>query len=245
MKTFCLAVVLCLLPVIATAPTPAPPTNAVIVSVSAYPSVTIGWTPSTTPGALYYVYRDVSGTSTYFKQNSSPLACTSTTQCLWYDQNVTSGQWYNYLITAVVPGSAESAYSNKLFAPRLPFTSPIGTPAATLTPATLNFLVKLGDRAALSLVLYNSGTGPLLVARPMLSDAVNFSETDNCPAGSGTLPAGQSCTFNIGFYPALAGTYNATFSIADNAAGSPQTVPLQGIAAASGTVAAKKKSHKF
>ena len=55
-----------------------------------------------------------------------------------------------------------------------------------------------------------------------------------CPFPSGTLAAGASCTISVDFAPQAAGPVSATLSISDNAAGSPQSVPLSGTGGMSG-----------
>jgi len=50
-----------------------------------------------------------------------------------------------------------------------------------------------------------------------------------CPS-SGTVPAAATCTVTINFTPLSTGTKNASLSLSDNAAASPQTVSLTGTA---------------
>jgi hypothetical protein len=99
---------------------PNPPTNAAAIVLKTNPAVLLTWTLSTTTGEVYYnVYRDISGTSNYVKQNPSPLVCTSN-PCSYYDDLVLNGTWYNYEVTTWQPGNGESAFSNKVFAPWIP-----------------------------------------------------------------------------------------------------------------------------
>jgi phosphatidylserine/phosphatidylglycerophosphate/cardiolipin synthase-like enzyme len=53
----------------------------------------------------------------------------------------------------------------------------------------------------------------------------SFAETNTCGL---TLAAGASCTLSVTFTPAAAVSYSATITIADSAAGSPQTISLSG-----------------
>jgi hypothetical protein len=53
----------------------------------------------------------------------------------------------------------------------------------------------------------------------------DFSQTNNCTGG---LPGGSSCAINVIFTPGATGTRNATLSIIDNAANSPQTITITG-----------------
>jgi hypothetical protein len=61
------------------------------------------------------------------------------------------------------------------------------------------------------------------------TNASSFGETNNCPA---SLGAGATCTITVSFTPAAAATLNAAISVADNAAGSPQSVPISGVGSA-------------
>ena len=57
------------------------------------------------------------------------------------------------------------------------------------------------------------------------ANAADFTLTNNCPP---SLTAGQSCTLSVKFRPPQAGNFSAQINIADNAAGSPQPVPMTG-----------------
>jgi len=56
-----------------------------------------------------------------------------------------------------------------------------------------------------------------------------FIETTTCQS---TLAAGGSCSISVTFVPSTGGNFAATLSVSDNAAGSPQTVSLNGTGAA-------------
>src|SRR5437588_2344749 len=49
-----------------------------------------------------------------------------------------------------------------------------------------------------------------------------------CPMSPATLAAGGNCTINVTFTPTASGARTGTLLLADNAAGSPQTVALSG-----------------
>src|SRR5437588_12679145 len=49
-----------------------------------------------------------------------------------------------------------------------------------------------------------------------------------CPMSPATLAAGGNCTINVTFTPTALGARTGTLLLADNAAGSPQTVALSG-----------------
>jgi sugar lactone lactonase YvrE len=103
--------------------------------------------------------------------------------------------------------------------------SPVSVPA----PANLDFgnqTVGVGSKP-LPVTLTNSGSDDLLISS--IVDANGFSQTNNCPIAPAPLAPLQFCTINITFTPLGPGTENDTLIITDNAAGSPQTVPLTGV----------------
>ncbi|UFS70219.1 choice-of-anchor D domain-containing protein [Geomonas sp. RF6] len=75
--------------------------------------------------------------------------------------------------------------------------------------------------------ILNTSTAPMTISNIAVSgsNAGDFTQTNNCPA---SLRSGQSCTINVRFAPTAVGTRVATMSITDSAAGSPQSVPLNG-----------------
>jgi sugar lactone lactonase YvrE len=101
-------------------------------------------------------------------------------------------------------------------------------PAVTLT-SSLTFTAGVGaTSAAQSATLQNTGTAPLtgIVISIAGTDLSNFTQTaTTCGA---TLAAGASCTISVTFSPTAVTSYSATISVADNAAGSPQTTVLNG-----------------
>jgi len=54
-----------------------------------------------------------------------------------------------------------------------------------------------------------------------------------CPLGASSLNAGSNCAVGVTFKPTVTGARSASVSVADNASGSPQTVPLTGTGTAS------------
>ncbi len=63
-----------------------------------------------------------------------------------------------------------------------------------------------------------------------MASSAAFPFTTNCGdgAGGGTLAAGATCTIQVSFNPSAATAYAANLTIAENAYGSPITIPLQG-----------------
>jgi hypothetical protein len=75
--------------------------------------------------------------------------------------------------------------------------------------------------------LTNAGDGQLNINTISVtgSDPTDFTQTNNCPSA---VAAGASCLITVMFKPTAQGVRMASVSIADNAPGSPQTVPLAG-----------------
>ena len=105
----------------------------------------------------------------------------------------------------------------------------VGT-AAKLSPSSLNF----GDVAtgttspARVVTLTNVGTTSLTITSIAIAGANvgDFAQTHTC--GTSLAPA-ASCTISITFKPTATGARSAAVSITDNAAGSPQSLPLRGV----------------
>ncbi len=106
-------------------------------------------------------------------------------------------------------------------------------PAAVLMPSALAFSsVPLGRSGiAQTVTLTNGGNASLSVSSIQTSG--DFSQTNNC--GS-TLTAGASCSINVVFTPTAAGARSGSLTVADNAAGSPQSLSLSGTGAAANLV---------
>ncbi len=71
--------------------------------------------------------------------------------------------------------------------------------------------------------LTNSGSQPVTLSN--LNTTGDFSQSNDCPATLGIL---KGCTINVRFSPSGLGTRNGTLTVTDNAANSPQTIPLTG-----------------
>lgn len=98
-------------------------------------------------------------------------------------------------------------------------------PSVSLSPITLNFGSQLVGTTSPSqpVTLTNNGTASLNIS--LITAGDSFSQTNNCDS---PLATGSSCTINVIFAPSVSGTENSTLSVADDAAGSPQTVSLAG-----------------
>ncbi len=102
-------------------------------------------------------------------------------------------------------------------------------PQAVLSPASLPFgsLTTGTTSAAQTVTLSNPGTAALSITGISITGAntAQFAQTSNCGA---SLAAGASCVISITFTPSAVASYSAAISVADNATGSPQSVPLTG-----------------
>jgi hypothetical protein len=106
-------------------------------------------------------------------------------------------------------------------------------PSASLSADSINFgSTAVGASNSASVTLSNTGTAALSIASISFTgtNATSFSYSSACGAA---LAAGSSCIIGITFTPTLAGSLVATFTIADNAANSPQTIALTGTATGS------------
>src|SRR5262249_53282048 len=104
-------------------------------------------------------------------------------------------------------------------------------PAVTFAPTSLTFAAQaIGTASApQSITVANTGSAPLFInsAATRGANPLDFTQVDDGCSGL-TLPAGTSCSVSITFSPTASGTRSATFMLTDNAAGSPQTVPITG-----------------
>jgi len=101
-----------------------------------------------------------------------------------------------------------------------------GAPIASLSPTTLNFNGEaVGSSVSQPVTLTNTGTALLDIDSIAITgpDAEEFSQKNTCGT---SLAANASCTITVTFTPTDIGNATASVSITDNAAGSPQTVPL-------------------
>src|SRR5205814_8789583 len=87
-----------------------------------------------------------------------------------------------------------------------------------------------------AVTLTNSGSSALTISSISITgtNSGDFAQTNNCPLSPSTLAASTSCTINVTFTPTATGARSGTLSVADNAAGSPQTASLSGTGTAPG-----------
>jgi beta-glucanase (GH16 family) len=108
-------------------------------------------------------------------------------------------------------------------------TAIAGVPQAILSASSLSFGSQNVGTSSLTqnVQLSNPGTGTLTGISVTVGGA-NASSFGLSSACGPTLTPGTSCAMAITFTPAVAGSLAGSITIADNAAGSPQTVALSG-----------------
>jgi hypothetical protein len=103
----------------------------------------------------------------------------------------------------------------------------VGTPAITVTPASVNFGAEtVGSTAAQAMQIANTGTADLTVSQITVSGA-DFSYANF--AVPTTIPAGQSATLTADFKPSATGSASGSLSIGSNASSSPMMIALSGV----------------
>jgi hypothetical protein len=155
---------------------------------------------------------------------------------------LTNGTAYTFTVTAIMTVSSAAAYgpASAPSNPVTPTTGPGGTPpAVAFTTQVLNFgAVGVGKTSAEQTVgISNAGSQTLQVSSVGLSgaDRGEFTiDSDSCAGAS--IAGGQGCAVTLRFKAAGAGTATAQLVLADNAAGSPQTVGLTAIGTELGTI---------
>ncbi len=102
-------------------------------------------------------------------------------------------------------------------------------PPASLAPSSLTFANQtLGTASAVQAIALINGTNSSLTISSIAITGTNsgdFTQTNNCGT---TLAPGASCSLDVTFVPSIAGTENATLTVADSAANSPQSASLTG-----------------
>src|SRR5206468_11879772 len=113
-------------------------------------------------------------------------------------------------------------------------TGVLGIPGASVAPTTLPAFAPQAvgtTSAGQNVTLTNNGTAVLNITNISFTSAnagdfsVDATPVTHCGA---TLAVSASCTITVTFGPTAAGTRTASLSIADNAPGSPQLVPVSG-----------------
>jgi hypothetical protein len=111
-------------------------------------------------------------------------------------------------------------------------------PAISITPASLTFASQTVKTASApqTVTIKNTGTGPLSFTGTGITisgaNAADFAIVGAGDTCSPPLAAGATCSFNVVYNPAAAGTSTATIVVADSVPSSPQLIPLSGTATA-------------
>src|SRR3989441_4117762 len=115
----------------------------------------------------------------------------------------------------------------------MPMGAGAAAPAAMLAPSSLTFGAEnpAGPYPPQSVTLSNSGDASLIISNihienPGTSPGSDFTQTNSCYPFPRFLAPGESCTIYVGFFPGEYGVRRGTLLIFDNAADSPQRVPL-------------------
>jgi hypothetical protein len=123
-------------------------------------------------------------------------------------------------ITASYSGDANTQASSATL------SQVITGPTLTLSPSSITFPGQYVGTSGLPLTVTatNPGNAPLTITS-VTTSSKDFGVLNAC---GGSLAAGSSCAIGVFFDPASSGSVSGTLTIADNASGSPQTIPLSG-----------------
>ena len=111
-----------------------------------------------------------------------------------------------------------------------------GGPAVTLAPTSLTFgKFAVGVTSpAKTVTVTNTGTATLNISS--IATSGDFAQTTSPKPCGSTLAVGKSCKIKVTFTPTQLGVRTGTLTLTDNAADSPQTVPLSGTGIAQATL---------
>jgi len=103
-----------------------------------------------------------------------------------------------------------------------------GGPAVTLVPASLTWGKRLvGSAATKSVTLTNTGTATLNISSLAITGS-DFTFKTVAKSCKSTVAVGASCFIKVTFDPSQVGLRTGNVTITDNAANSPQSIPLSG-----------------
>ena len=217
-------------PAISLSPTALSFGNQNVGVTSAVQTVTLTNT-GTLPLTINSIALTGANTSDFAQSNTCPISPATLAASTSCTLNVTFTPSTNGAKSAGVSISDNAAGSPQAIS--LLGTGVTAAPVATLNPTSVTFgNQNIGTSSSTqAITLTNTGTIPLTINSIALSgtNASDFAQSNTCPISPATLAVNGSCTFNVTFTPATNGARNASVSINDNAAGSPQTVPLAGI----------------
>lgn len=204
---------------------PAAPSN-LTANTNTVDEVNLSWTPSTTSGALYMVFR---GTSSGFTPSAAnqvtpgPILASS-----WSDENIAAATTYYYVVETV-NSNGISAPSNQASATTANFLAPTATPVFSVPSGTYAAAqsVTIGDATPGATLYYTTdGSTPTLHSAVYSGPiTVSASETLKAIAAYGTLKNSAVATAVYTLRPSAptfsvkGGTYNGsqTVTISDAA----------------------------
>jgi hypothetical protein len=102
-------------------------------------------------------------------------------------------------------------------------------PIANLNANAVNFAAQIVGTVSTSQVVTLTNVGDGMLNFTQIAASGDFVETNTCNA---SLAPGSNCQITITFKPTAMGNRAGSISIADNAAGSPQTISLTGVGGA-------------
>jgi hypothetical protein len=198
----------------------AAPTQSLLLSSTGDQALSVNAIKITGLNAADFTEIDNCNAPTVLKRNTSCLIT------LNFTPTASGSRLAQFTVEDNAPGSPQS----------VPLTgaglgAPPPAPAITFTPGILNFSVpsKGSTSLPLSVTLTNSGNAPLNISAISLggSNPADFSApSSNCTAAP--IAPAASCIATESFTPLVAGFRQAALIFADNAAGSPQSITLNG-----------------
>ena len=101
--------------------------------------------------------------------------------------------------------------------------------SVTVSPVTLSFgSLAVGSSSTVHKATLKNGQTSAITINSITSNLADYTQTNNCPVSPAVLAVGASCTISLTFKPASQGARNATLTISDSGASSPQAVSLNG-----------------
>jgi len=99
----------------------------------------------------------------------------------------------------------------------------------TVSPTSISFGNQTqGTTSSVHKVTLKNGQSTAITFTTATFNLSDYSSTNNCPVSPATLAAGASCTISVTFTPSTTRARNATFTVKDSGASSPQLVTFSG-----------------
>jgi hypothetical protein len=200
--------------------------NQVVTTTSASQPVTV-----TNTGTTAITFTSISASTQYGETDNCGTSLAASASCtvnVTFTPTATGTQTGTLTLTDSDPSSPQTV--------SLSGTGAAGTPQAVLNPTTVAFGSQTVSTTSSTQIvtLSNPGAAALSITGITLTGANpgDFADTSACGT---SLAAGSSCNISVNFTPASATAFSASLSVADNATGSPQTIPLTGTGIAAST----------